>query len=36
MTRNWYKFFWLAVPMPTEATKNSFQPHCICLKMSPL
>ena len=29
MLRDWYKFFLLAVPTPTEATKNLFQPRCI-------
>jgi len=28
MLHDWYKFFSLAVPTPTEATKNLYQPCC--------
>jgi len=27
--RDWYKFFLLAVQAQTEATKNSYQSHCL-------
>ena len=29
MTRDWYEFFWLAGPTPTEAAKNEYLPRCI-------
>jgi len=27
--RDWYKFFLLAVPTQTEATKNLYQARCV-------